>query len=398
MALPSTIPLELIRGLQVASAGYYKRRDVEDRFVVYLNWKGQRFKRYHYDARFPLLHEDLAKDLVTAINQDIRERGDGFDPERWFRSRSSIKRFPEYLADWLSRQHLGHSYAPTVKRAVKHARAWDGWRDLTIQQIRGGHLQDWVDQLPGHLSPKSKKNLLAVLHKVFREARDKREEIDRIPVWPEIHVPEYEPEHLSREWQDKILQEIPAQDRPLFAFMMLYGCRPGEARGLKWDCVDRAHETVIFRRTFSWSTLKEKTKSGRIRTLPWMPGTAEVLEEAEAHPKTARGLDGQPAGFVFLNRFGRHYTDEISRTWNEARDRAGCPKKIKLYEAIRHSWGTQAVEDGIPLEIIRDWLGHTGNAMTRRYARVTGKALEAATRRTSGAPLKENPPRKPPKS
>lgn len=380
MLLPHTITPDFLQGLLVEQARWHKRSG-RDRYRITLSWQGERFFRYHYDADVPLVHEALAQQITAAINADIAEKKDQFDPYRWFRSKNSLKRFPNYLDDWFSRQHPGHSYAPTVRRALKYAKAWEGWQSLTIQQIRGGHIQDWLDSLPAHLSPKTKKNLLAVLHKVFTEARDRREEIDRIPVWPQIQIPEYEPQYLSREWQNRILQEIPDRDRPIFAFMVLFGCRPGEARGLKWDCVDREHRTVTFRRTFSWTVLKEKTKSGKIRTLPWREGVEEVLAEAEAHPKTARGLDGLPAGFVFLNSRGRHYTDEVSRTWNEARDQAGCPKKISLYESVRHSWGTQAVEDGVPLEIVRAWLGHTGDQMTRRYARVTGKALKAAVDR-----------------
>jgi integrase len=188
-------------------------------------------------------------------------------------------------------------------------------------------------------------------------------------------VPEPEILWISREWQDKIIAAIDPIDQPIFQFLRFYGCRPGEARALMWDAVDLEKELVTFKRTFSWSTLREYTKSKRIRTLPMDQEIKSLLEGLKASAKVV-SLGGEPTGFVFLGRREKPYTVNLSRIWNEARDKVGCPKKIKLYQGIRHSRGTQWIEEGKSMELVRAWLGHTGDNMTRRYAKVTGKGLK----------------------
>lgn len=75
--------------------------------------------------------------------------------------------------------------------------------------------------------------------------------------------------------------------------------------------------------------------------------------------KAIRGI----GGFVFRNQKGRPYTADISRIWNEARDKVGAPK-VTLNQGTRHSFATQHLDQ---LDLVRVVLGHTRTDMTRRY-------------------------------
>ena len=55
-------------------------------------------------------------------------------------------------------------------------------------------------------------------------------------------------EYITLEQQNTILSHIPERYRPIFQFMMEYGCRPGEARALQKDCIVDKH--IIIRRAF----------------------------------------------------------------------------------------------------------------------------------------------------
>lgn len=332
-------------------ARYYRKGPT--RYLVYLSWRGRKYWRSYYDHRFKLINEDLARRLTESINQDIDDKGKGFDPRQWFECRGFA--FRVYADQWLIDHQMG--YAPSVRRDVGRmvaaAQAYLG--EMDIRSVRHGHLEDFLKQLPAHLSPKTKRNYLITLHKIFSDAH-RREDINRIPGFPKLSVPEPETKWLSREWQDKVIDAIPGPDRPIFQFIRVYGVRPGEARALMWDAVDFEKGVITIRRTFSGSVLQETTKTKRVRFLPIVEAIEDVL----------RGLRGL-GGFVFRNRSGRPYQADLSKIWNEARDRVGAPA-VNLYQGTRHSLGVQKLSEGHSLDVLRDIFGHTTTKTTRRYA------------------------------
>lgn len=332
-------------------ARYYTRGP--NRFVVYLSWKGKKYWRSHYDHRFKLINEELAKRLTDSINNDIDTKGPGFDPRQWFESKGMG--FRAYTDQWLKDHQMG--YAPSCRHNIGHmVEVFQGYfKDQDIRGIRAGNIEDFLKTLPAHLSPKSKRNYLIALHKIFADAFN-REEISRIPGFPRISVPEPETKWLSRDWQDRIIEAIRERDRPIFIFIRTYGVRPGEARALQWDCVNFEEGSITIKRTFSGGVLQETTKTKTIRILP-------IVDAVEPILRTLRGI----SGFVFRNEAGRPYKANLTKKWNEARDRIGAPA-VNMYQGTRHSFGVQKLSEGYSLDIIRDIFGHTNTRTTRRYA------------------------------
>jgi integrase len=360
------------------AARWYRRKDRKDRIVVYLNWKGKTYQRGWWDDLFPILHEDMANRLCGQINDDLSRKGRRFDPSVWFDKGASIKGFHTYADEWIERQtHLSNNSFPKAARTVKLIKEFQDWSQLPVDQIKAGHIEDFLKWLPAHLSTRSKKDFLGWLHKIFSDAY-KREEVIRIPPFPRVNAPEKEIVWLSKEWQEKIINEIPEHERPAILFQKFFGCRVGETRAMKWDAVDFEPSDhapwgrVTIKRGFSWDILKEYTKSKRIRTLP-MDQSIRILLLSLRGKMTVRSIDG----FVFLNRKGKFYgKNELTTVWNRGRDKAKCSIKASLYQGTRHSRGTQWIDEGKSMELVRAWLGHTRDDMTRRYARATGKGLE----------------------
>ncbi len=328
-------------------AKVYKNRKT---FMVELWWDGIRYRLYHYDAHLTLVHRAMADRRAGEINSAIERQGKRFDPRQWFRVSGYEFQFDQYSDKWFNRRQYAPSVRPDNQRYMGYFRDFFGQTD--IREIRRGHIEDFLEWLPGHYAPKTQANILGLLHKMFSDAFDS-EMIDRIPGWPKIQVPQTEILWITREWQDRIIAEIPERDKPIFIFLRTWGPRPGEARALKWDCVDFEKEIIWIKRTISGAVLQEHTKTRRIRPLP-------LTDELRGIFAPIRGL----GGFVFRNHMGKRYSEKISEIWNEARDRAECPIKVTLVQGTRHSFATQHLKD---LPVVSRILGHSNITTTINY-------------------------------
>jgi hypothetical protein len=58
----------------------------------------------------------------------------------------------------------------------------------------------------------------------------------------------------------------------------------------------------------------------------------------------------------------------LSKIYNKAISQLGL--EIELYEATKHSFGTQRINEGVPENLLREWFGHCNSEMTRKYAKL----------------------------
>ena len=77
-----------------------------------------------------------------------------------------------------------------------------------------------------------------------------------------------------------------------------------------------------------------------------------------------------PEAFVFINpRTGMSYSqDTMTRIWNNVRSAAKINDGLRLYDASRHSFASQLVNAGTPLNKVSKLLGHSSTKMTEKYA------------------------------
>jgi integrase len=349
----------------VMRAKYYQRKDRSDRWIVSLYWKGKRYYRTFYDHIEPISSERLALRIAEQINGDLEnclKESIPFEPRKWFAPSIAEGAFKNYAEKWLTGQT---HYAPSHIRDVnRHIYAAIEFFKLTpIREIRAGHIEDFAKGLPDHLSDKTRKNYLITLHKLFSDAY-RREDIPKIPPFPVVSIPEPETRWLTIEDQDRVFEKLPKHDLPIFWFMRIYACRPGEARALQWDCIDFEKGVVILKRTFSANVLREQTKARNIRYLPLVEPVLSILREI-------RGI----SGFVFRNQSGRYYQADIGKIWNRACDEAGV-NRVCLYQGTRHSWASQKASAGESLRIIGRVLGHSKPEITERYAKISMDGLK----------------------
>ena len=145
--------------------------------------------------------------------------------------------------------------------------------------------------------------------------------------------------------------------RTLFLLMMETGCRPGEARALKWSRVQFKADKIIIAAAMDRNVYREHTKEGDVRLLPIGPKLKQALMEL---PR------GTVDDFVFTFKGAPFKAEVVRRAWREVAKKVGI--EANCYQGTRHSIASQTINCGIPLEIIGGMLGHKTRSSTTRYA------------------------------
>ena len=247
-----------------------------------------------------------------------------------------------------------------------------------MRKIRAGDIEDFHMNLPSHLKAKTKKNILIEL-KAFLNWLYKREVIARVPTFPPLDVPEPNIHPIDRNTQLKILSCVVSQRiREIIEFLIYHPVRPGEARALQVEDVLFNERQVWIRKTFSMKQIKNR-KNKLAYVLPLSPYFMSMMERL--------CKSKLPKAHIFTNRFGRPFSNEsLEDAWNNAKKKARLGHlKTTLYEGTKHSWGTQAVNEGISLNLIQGAMGHSSSEMTKRYARLKAEGLRGIMERMEGA-------------
>jgi integrase len=137
------------------------------------------------------------------------------------------------------------------------------------------------------------------------------------------------------------------------------GARQGELLGLTWDAVDLDRGLLEFRRT----------KNGEARTVRLSEAARATLREL---PSRFKG------GAVFRNHGGEPiHRDGLTWSFRRAVKRAGLAG-FRFHD-LRHSAASFWVQAGVPLNTVREILGHRSLTMTLRYAHLAPGHQAAAT-------------------
>lgn len=148
-------------------------------------------------------------------------------------------------------------------------------------------------------------------------------------------------------------------------FMLLTGCRRGEALGARWDQFDPALRV--------WVKPAATTKQRREHRVPLSSMASGVLQERRAARDALPASD--PLGqspFVFSGDEGRALVD-VKRTWAAVSKVAGLGN-TRMHD-LRHTFASIAVSQGQSLPVIGAMLGHTQPQTTARYAHLFDDSL-----------------------
>jgi len=168
--------------------------------------------------------------------------------------------------------------------------------------------------------------------------------------------------YLGREEVGKLVRAL--EDHPervsadALLFMLLTGCRRGEALNAKWSQIDMQHRI--------WTKPSTETKQRREHRVPFSTAVAQLLERRRAE---AVGT------FVFPGSLGAPLV-EVRRTWAKACAVAGL-EKVRIHD-LRHTFASLLASSGQSLLVVGELLGHSSPQTTKRYANLYDDSLRLA--------------------
>ena len=271
--------------------------------------------------------------------------------------------FENYAEAWFQRKEVEFERGHITKGYLGHLKTYISkyfvpfFGTRSIRDIREGQIEDFRNSLPVGLSHKTLANLMGCLHKIFEDAYRRHDILD-LPWFPKLEREEAVTLWISEEEQRAVLAEMPDPVRyAFFLFLMKEGCRPSEARALRWEKLDFKNDMAVIAAAMDINTFKPYTKERNVRYLPLHPEVKDALQ------KLPRAL----SGFVFVLH-GRPISKKTaSDSWRRAAERAGV--EVTCYEGTRHSLASQAINQGCSERIVGDMLGHNTLKSTRRYAK-----------------------------
>lgn len=144
-------------------------------------------------------------------------------------------------------------------------------------------------------------------------------------------------------------------------FLILSGCRSGEALNLQWDWIDWEHKLIKL----------PDSKTGQ-KTLLLGDGAIELL-------KTIPRVKASP--LVFVSAVGGITPLSIKKVWGKIKEMADL-KDLRIHD-LRHNFASTAVSSGQSLYIVGRMLGHTQSQTTQRYAHLAPDPVKQAATEVS---------------
>jgi len=192
---------------------------------------------------------------------------------------------------------------------------------------------------------------------------------------------------LSQEEASRLLRAATGtRDETLITLALRTGMRQGELAALRWEDLDlgvKPNITVRRSADTRTRTVVSTTKTGQERRVGIGPRTVETLEAHRGRQRIERmaASSWHDPGLVFPNTKGKiRRRDSVVRSLKALLEEAGLPTDVRFHD-LRHTAGTLALRQGLPLHTVSRMLGHSDPAMTlRRYAHVLDDMREDAGR------------------
>ncbi|MCX6640291.1 MAG: tyrosine-type recombinase/integrase [bacterium] len=317
--------------------------------IWYVNYmEGGRFRRKSTGTS----SKQLAQEIMKKIEENALRVRQGLEPIAKIQQTLLSEFIAMYLID---RKKVGKATETirTDEYALKRLLAFTG--DCSLNSIGSGVALRYRNYKLETVMPASASIELRSIRAAFNWAVEKPgvkylyfnpfRQKGMIPSSEERKIPLF----LSPDEKTRFFEAIDNDNHlRVFKFLLLTGCRRGEALNLTWANVDFEQMQLTFRRT--------KTKKDR--TIPINLELMQVLLQLDRSREKLFNYD----------------PDWISRLFKRYLNRAGIEKDLHLH-CLRHTAASDLVRQGVHLTKISKFLGHSSVKVTEIYTHVLPEEL-----------------------
>ncbi len=252
-----------------------------------------------------------AETIATTIEYEIKNHI--FDPQMYVKA--DLRKFwaVNLLEQFENKKmkQIAPAYKRIYRRAIRVAKEF-----FKIQDVRDIHkvdIDNYVEDCRQRYTTwgdKTLKNNIDIF-KTFMNYLHDLEVISKVPAFSTIDYTDKTFKWVSGDEQIKLYNMVPDKHKPFIGFLMLHGCRPGEARALKCKDVDLEKRAMTITASFSGNVyqLRRKGKKSKPYIIPIHP---EMYDYVAAIVKNAH-----PEAFLLPNpNTGRPYSMKVIETLN----------------------------------------------------------------------------------
>ncbi len=192
---------------------------------------------------------------------------------------------------------------------------------------------------------------------------ERRGYIERNPARGVQNLPEHNQKlrWMTDDEEDRLLAHSPEYLRPIILVALHTGMRRGEVLTMKW--ADLNFDQKLVRVTH--------TKNHRIRYIPMNSKLEKLLDAMKPEATT-----WEKTPYVFANEDTETKFKDLSRAFEGACRRSGL--EDVTFHTLRHTFASRLAQAGVPLNTVRELLGHGDMTVTMRYAHLAPNNLREA--------------------
>ncbi len=290
--------------------------------------------------------------------------------------------FGDYMQEWCEAQRgvIEESTYCNYKRQINRAIVpYFNQRRITLQAITAQDINDFYKTQVKKVSAGTVKHYHSNIRKALQDAYVE----DKILCNPadKVKLPQADPfigDYYNQKELQKLLLSVQGTQIEFPVYMAVYyGLRRSEISGLQWSAVDFDYKTITIRRTIVGCFVdgkytcveKERTKTKKsLRTLPLMPVIEQMLlrmKDKQEAEKKFFGNSYKGVGYIYVHEDGEYYNPNYITCEFIKHLKRKSFRHIRFHD-LRHSCATLMRHEGIKMEDIQKWLGHSQLATTEK--------------------------------
>lgn len=239
---------------------------------------------------------------------------------------------------------------------------------LPVEKITNRHVEQYKARvLATGLSRKTINNRLTIFRKCMWTAYEWLALPGAPPKVTWLKCPPHIADYLSPDECDLLLSHARGINRDMILIALRSGMRQGELKALQWSSIDWQNRSIAVQHSrCDYTGELTSPKNNRVRHIPMEIDVYEILLQRK-----------KSTGYVFLNERKQPFDAQcLKRRLARVRRRAGL--RSIGWHTLRHTFASQLVMRGVPMNAVQMLMGHSSITTTMRYAHLAPSTLRAA--------------------